>query len=261
MNFTRKSVVNLVTAGLLGFSSVSTATVINKLAMKVNDSSASVGTVIDPYLDWVNSGGVNEGVSGATALVNNGIDYKDSWVDSNWSDVLSVRVSMYNQGSEVAFIDFNAAGTTKSNFFSQANVTSSSWTNIGGGNFFSIAGDDFYNRNWFVENNYGGCGVDRGWMVVLENNSGPCNWDNVGRSLLGSSSRGFLYSTLFTTSPYHGNWNNTNDFAAADLFAVSVKYDDGSTTAPVPAANTVLLLGTGLVGFAATLKRRKARKA
>lgn len=255
MNHTKKNVMGLLSAGLLGFSSVSSATVINKVVMKVSDNPMKTGTVIDPHLDWLNAGGVNEGVAGAAVLVNNGIDYKDSWVDSNWSEILSVRVSMYSQGSEVAHIDFNGAGTTKSDFFQLANVTGSSWTGVGGGNFFSIAGDPGNQRHWFVQNNYGGCSVDRGWMVVLEARSGPCTWDNTGRLALGDTTRGFLYSTLTS----HGNWNISSEYGVADVFAVSVSYDDGTVPpTPAPVASTALLLSGGLAGFAA-LRRRRIR--
>ena len=65
------------------------------LAMKVSDlapATASAG-YIDPWQTWGNGGGWNEGVAGATSLTNNGIDYMNSFVDTNWGDVLSVRVS------------------------------------------------------------------------------------------------------------------------------------------------------------------------
>ena len=73
---------------------------------------------------------------------------------------------MYNSdGVEVADIDFSP-GTGKSDFFQPGNVTGSNYTDLGSfsGNFFSESGDT--ERKWFVNENYGGCSSDTGWIVV-----------------------------------------------------------------------------------------------
>jgi hypothetical protein len=224
------------------------------LAMKVSDlepATASAG-YIDPLQDWINAGGHNEGVAGATSLTNNGIDYKNSFVDTNWGDVLSVRVSYYSQGLEVAFALFSP-GTSKSDFFASANVLSSSWTDLGSGafNHFSIAGDSGINRHWFANRFYGGCGNDPGHMVVLDRGTAasfPCAWEDDRLAIVGDPTRAFLYSTASDSS----NW--LTDTGIADVFAVHVNVAMETVDTPEPA--TLGLLAVGAVGLAAAARRR-----
>ncbi len=247
----------LLTASVLAFAaSAAQASSVTRLVLKASDASAASGTsVVDPYLDWVNSGSVNQGVAGATSLSNNGVDYKDSWVDTNWADVQSVRVSMFSQSAEVAFMEFDAAGTTKSNFFAAANLTSSTWGASGPqspftGNYFSIAGHSTIDRHWFVNQSYAGCPSDFGWMVVLDGRANPnyaCSWENT-RTDAGSTTRGFLYSLETGLT----DWQDGR-VGIADVFAVSVTYD----AAPIPVPASGLLLAGG-IGALALRKRRKA---
>ena len=252
-------------AALLSLSAAEAATV-SRVVLKANDTTAQIGTRVDPYLDWINNTGVNEGVAGADSLVNNGIDLKDSWVDSNWGLVSSVRVSMYAQGNEVAYLEFAAAGTTKTNFFDLANLTASTWGTTGfpgqdlvnpffSGQFFSIAGSIGNDRHWYVNNNWGGCGIDRGWFVVLDDTASPgyvCSWENIGVTRTGSNDRGFMYSMRAGASPDHQNFNNPG-IGIADLFAVTVTYDDANVV-PLPGAGGLLLT---VMGGMAVLRRRK----
>lgn len=250
---------------LLSVSAAQAAT-ISRVVLKASDSSAATAPTVDPYLDWINAGGVNEGVAGAADTVNNGIDFKDSWVDTNWGLVDSARVSFFTGGQEVAFLEFATAGTTKSNFFDLANLTSSTWGTTGGpdpfpgqhplphtnGQYFSIAGSIGNDRHWYVNHNWGGCGIDRGWFVVLDGTTAPnyvCNWEDIGAGALGSNSRGFMYSTLGG----YQNFNNST-IGIADTFAVSVTYTD---MAPVPVPASALLLGSAIGGLALRRRRRK----
>lgn len=226
------------------------ASSVTRLVLKASDALAAPGTtVVDPYLDWANAGGVNEGVAGATSVANNGIDYKDSWVDTNWGDVDSVRVSMFSNSVEVAYLEFDAAGTSKTDFFALANLTSSSWTDTGvPNNFFSIEGSATNDRHWYVNRNWGGCGSDAGWMVVLDGRASPsyaCSWEN-DETGPGSANRGFLYSAGSAVENF-----TTGNIGVADVFAVSV------TTAPVPVPASGLLLAGG-IGALVLRQRRKA---
>ena len=227
----------------------------SRLVLKVSDATPGA---IDPNADWINNGGFNMGTPGAKTLLNNGIDFKDSFVDTNWIDVLTVRVSMYNQGNEVAFIEFDAAGTTKTDFFAQSNVTASNWALLAGGhNFFSIPGGGF-ERHWFVNTQYGGCGNDSGHFLVLDGSNGACPWENT-RSGAGKDTRLFLYSTLGPTDGTFGdgaiNWNdNTGGVGQADVFAVHVTtHVDLPATAAMSAAGVVTFV---LLSYRRQLTRR-----
>ncbi|MCP5152318.1 MAG: hypothetical protein H6983_14160 [Ectothiorhodospiraceae bacterium] len=235
----------------LGLTPAVEAVPVSMLAMKITDS-APPG--LDAFQGWVDAGGFNEGVAGATDLVNNGLDFKDDFVDTNWADVLSVRVSMFSGGVEQAYVEFDAAGTSKTDFFTQANVSDSTWSDATGtGNFFSIAGDPGIDRHWFINNNYGGCGSDVGHLVVIDGDgSQPCSWETgrLGSVAGGSPNRAFLYSTASTEV----NWNGSS-VGVADVFAVFVTVDrPTSVDEPAPLA----LLGLTLSGLVAVRRRRRA---
>lgn len=241
------------------------AATVNRVVMKASDHGTPGYPVVDPYLDWIGTGGVNEGVVGADSVANNGIDFKDSWVDSNWGLVETVRVSMYSAEREVAYLEFDAAGTTKSDFFDLANLTGSTWGTAGfpgqdpvnpfsSGQFFSIEGSVNNDRHWYVNNNWGGCGADRGWFVVLDNTtSNVCGWENTGSTALGANGRGFMYSIL--GGP--GNFNLSSNVGVADVFAVSVTYDDGNNPPAIPVPGAAVLLASGLGGLGALRRRKK----
>ncbi|ARE39966.1 hypothetical protein RGUI_1825 [Rhodovulum sp. P5] len=225
------------------------------LAMKLSDLTpdASSAGRLDAYSGWTDGTGWNEGVAGATDLVNNGIDYRNGSID--WAEVESVRVSMYSQGSEVAYVEFDAAGTTMTDFFAVANVSGSSWpddltTDVH--NYFSIAGHTSNDRHWYINRNYGGCGSDVGHMVVLDGDGADaCSWETTRTDDIGLTNRGFLYSTLTTDT----NWNNTGgQVGVADVFAVHV-----TVGGDVPLPASLVLMGTALGGLGAA--RRFARKA
>jgi hypothetical protein len=220
------------------------------LAMKLSDSTPSTSD-LDAFLGWRDAGGFNEGNAAAQLLIDNGLDYKNSIVDTDWASVLSVRVAMYRNGLEQKFIQFSP-GTSKINFFTAANVTASSYTDLGdGGNFFSIAGDSGIDRHWFINNNYGGCGNDVGQWVVLDRRttSYVCGWEENRDHLVGSADRGFLYAP----GTQEANWNNAN-VGIADVHAVFVTIDIAQVI-PEPETHALLAAGLGLLGFVA---RRRA---
>lgn len=238
------------TALVLGMAAGSAgAAPVTDLIFKLSDNGTNQ---INAFTGWTNTGSFNEGNVTAQMLVNNGLDYKSSLVDAWPSDLLSVRVAFYSGGVEQAFIEFDPTGTTKNNFFTQANVTSSTWSDVTGpGNFFSIPGDPTYGRHWFVNNNYGGCASDTGHMVVLDGANLPCTWEGSRTSILGSANRGFLYSTASTEV----NWNS-GSVGVADVFAVFATYDV-PTAVPAPAGVAFLGLGVSALGLAL---RRRTRK-
>lgn len=229
------------------FASVAVPTT-TEVVFKLNDSASYTGTKADALTSWTGTGGINEGVAGATELTENGIDYKSSFIDTNWSDVISVLVGIYNGGLLQAYVEFDAAGTTKENFFTLGNVLSSSWTDIttSGHNFFSIAGSTGNDRHWYINTHWGGCGSDTGHMVVLDGPSATaCNWEDI-KVPGGDDTRAFLYAIGSEDQNYNGT-----GIGQGDVFAVSVTY--AISTVPVPASGLLLLGALGAAG----LKRRR----
>lgn len=236
------------------------AATVDRVVLKVNDAADLSGNgLLDPYLTWVNSGGFNEGIANASDLVANGLDFKDSFVDSHWDQVLSVRVSMYSQGVERAWITFGP-GTDRQDFFRRDNIVASSWDHpatgiaVTGNNFFSVAGDAAINRHWFVNRNYGGCNNDAGFMLVFDGSYRACSWEDTRTGVIGPNTRGLFYSAGPGFTNYH--YNAPYRYEVADVFAVSVTLPG----AQVPLPGTAILLGSALLAAgAATRIRRKAR--
>lgn len=241
----KKSITSiLLSAGLLaGITLNANAAPVTELVFKLGVDSM---TKLDAYTGWTTAGGFNEGNAVAQQLDNAALDFKSTLVD-NWpiADMSNVRVAFYIQGVEQAYIDFDPAGTSNTSFFAAGNVTGSNWIDLAGsGNYFSIDGHEAIDRHWFINNNYGGCTVDVGHMVVIDTaTSQPCSWEN-GRV---SNGRAFLYSTASTEE----NWT-TGNIGVADVFAVFVTRDvqapPPATGVPVPAP--LALLGLGLVALA-----------
>lgn len=217
------------------------------LAMKLSDSTPAASD-LDAHLGWVNDGGFNEGNAAAQLLIDNGLDYKNSIVDTDWANVSSVRVAMYRGGTEQAFIQFSP-GTSKADFFSAANVTASTYTDLGdGGNHFSIAGESSIDRHWYINNNYGGCPSDVGQWVVLDRRPDYfCAWEDNRVDDVGSTDRGFLYAL----GPVEQNWT-TGAIGAADVHAVFVTID----IAQVPAPGTLALVAIGMLVLGVGGRRR-----
>ncbi|MCW8891378.1 MAG: hypothetical protein OQL20_12030 [Sedimenticola sp.] len=232
------------TAGLLNSAQ---AALVTDVVFKLGVNST---VKLDAYTGWTTAGSF--GVAGDSHVTDSTKDYRSTLIDTWPNTMTSVRVSMFKQGVEQAFIDFDPSGTSSTNFFTTGNVTGSSWTDITSAphNFFSIAGDDFYDRHWFVNRNYGGCSVDVGHMVVIDSDgSQPCGWET--NRLV--NDRAFLYST----TAINENWNQTNgDIGLADVFAVSITRNVPDTgTVPVPAP--LALIGLGLLGLGI---RRKTKQ-
>ena len=108
-----------------------------------------------------------------------------------------VRVVLYKNGSEVLSMSFNAVGTNRLNWFSQAKLLSSPWTDLKNASHllhFDISGS--HKRYFEITRNYGGCLTDQGWLVVR---NGACPLETHGSS----SSSSIRFSKLRTET----NWN------------------------------------------------------
>ena len=81
---------------------------------------------------------------------------------------------LYNDGTEVASLNFSAIGTDKLSWFSQSNLVESPWTDLKTATdlqAFSIAGDA---RLFEISDAYRGCPNDFGWFLITEQH---CHWE------------------------------------------------------------------------------------
>ena len=95
-------------------------------------------------------------------------------------------------------MSFNAVGTNRRNWFSQAKLLSSPWTDLKTASHlqhFDITGS--HKRYFEITHNYGGCDNDQGWLVV---GNGECPWERDGSS----NSSSIRFSKLRTET----NWNH-----------------------------------------------------
>ena len=112
---------------------------------------------------------------------------------------------LYKSGKEEAVLRFNAANSDNVNWFSAANVLESPWQDIltAKKNYFSIGGPCYTTgcRNFHINNVYGGCPADVGWLSVGE--SATCSWEK--RFPAGVK---LIYSKVAT----HANYNSFSEF-------------------------------------------------
>ncbi|XP_070568448.1 uncharacterized protein [Ptychodera flava] len=130
--------------------------------------------------------GLNEDVQGARALTNEFQGHYKNHLMDKWEGigVTEVKVALYTGGKEKASLLFNGISSDKESWFSNERLRSSPWDDLmdtklengKDGQYFSVAGDDGINRHFYINNNYGGCGNDAGWLVVVDDGSTVCNW-------------------------------------------------------------------------------------
>ncbi|XP_071785298.1 uncharacterized protein [Asterias amurensis] len=108
-------------------------------------------------------------------------------------NIKQVKLSLYDQTGVQVEVIFNGKDSDISNWFDKERLVSSPWSDLtttSHTNYFSIDGhaESGLMRRFFINMNYGGCGVDRGWLVVLDSKD-HCQWGHF------SSYPTILYST------------------------------------------------------------------
>ncbi|KAK7114310.1 uncharacterized protein [Littorina saxatilis] len=132
--------------------------------------------------------------------------------------IARVRVGVYKDNVEQRFFEFNGNSSNFDNWFSQSRLINNSYTDLSATqatpNFFSIVGDQAFGRPFFINNNYGGCDNDAGWLMVSDKADPPCPWEK--RNTTNS------YPVIFFSSANAKSiYSITN--AIADTLVISVK--------------------------------------
>ncbi|XP_072017483.1 uncharacterized protein, partial [Amphiura filiformis] len=172
----------------------------------------------DPYKVWQrNEPGIEEIPEARQLTTNFTGHYKSSFaVDWETRNIDKVMVVLLDYtGVELMTLQFNGTDSNSSNWFSKDRLLSSPYDDIDSEpqNYFSVEGDTFVERRWFINMNYYGCDNDAGWMVVAYDFTPDCAWER--KNLLPA----FLYS-LKTT---YINWNNNTDIQPLGLESGLVK--------------------------------------
>lgn len=152
----------------------------------------SAGVVGDPYAIWTGSSlndadptllGTGQSASHYLSRIvpewNSGCGYAFS----------RAAIRLYTEGVRAdKYFVFDTSGTTRESWFSAEKLVSHAYPvnppdegdTSGSGGFFSIAGDANFNRRFFVNDVYGGCVNDFGWLVARASGttpSGTCPWE------------------------------------------------------------------------------------
>ncbi|XP_038054986.1 uncharacterized protein LOC119727198 [Patiria miniata] len=136
-----------------------------------------------------------------------GVSLYDMWTAMNWNssyeasghrrdnslyqawrngqlNVRRVNLSLHDSSGVRAELIFSGTGSDIKSWFTQTRLISSSWDDLksaqltgGRGQYFSIYGINQRDWRFHINNNFGGCKGDGGWLVVIESNSLVCPWD------------------------------------------------------------------------------------
>ena len=177
------------------------------------------GSGTDAYSLWTSSSPQNEAAHVVLSVdTTSTLNYVNRLVTGYWNSagvtISQARVHVYTAGALQCFVKFNAAGSSSTNWFGRSTYVSSSWTDIlsNGQNFFSLIGDPGSIRRFYINQNYGGCPSDVGWIVASSNNPG-CPYE---------SNHPNKPAILCSAASTAVSWSS-GSVAVGDLLAVFVK--------------------------------------
>ncbi|XP_060079353.1 uncharacterized protein LOC132558769 [Ylistrum balloti] len=142
---------------------------------------------ISPYNAWMGTLSlptlVEEGclllmnTSTCTTIYRN--DILNTWDSESISEV---KLELYQAGVTVVNIRFNGTGSNYTDWFSIDRLIDSSWDAMSKSrdfNHFTLLATE--KRRFFINQNYGGCPNDVGWMAVIDagSNIAGCAWDSM----------------------------------------------------------------------------------
>jgi hypothetical protein len=183
------------------------------LVYKVNkDVDADIVTL------FANDSVLNEDQKQHATLTATGAHYKNRIAAKYWNaggvTLSQALVAVCNDGKPAKTLRFNLTGTTKDNWYQNDKLLASDWSDLTGQGvqYFSIPGDSGNGRHWYINNNYGGCPADAGWLIV-DRGPHPCGWE---------TSRDPPVSILYSNAGGYSNWNS-GSIVEAQVFAVLVR--------------------------------------
>ncbi|KAK7476344.1 hypothetical protein BaRGS_00032403 [Batillaria attramentaria] len=142
-----------------------------------------------------------------------------SRVLDNWSTygVHQVKLSLYQRGREMAWVIFNAAGTTYDNWLDRARVVSSSWFDVrySPSNYFSVTGDTLRARHFFMNSHSKGCPDVVGWLAIKDRPD-PCPWGQK------SAYPAFIFSSTASKINYNIPGTNWHALTHAEFHVASL---------------------------------------
>lgn len=117
-----------------------------------------------------------------------------------WFLFYQARVALYEGNNAVKELKFNAQGSDKMNWFQLDKLTQVNppWIDIrtASQNYFTIDGSD--DRSFFINNVYGGCPKDTGWMAITGfSSSTSCDWEK----------HHALHAVVYSNQTQRTNWN------------------------------------------------------
>lgn len=143
-------------------------------------------------------------------------DYVSDFHVAAWSAFTEVRVEILTGTVATKFIEFDAIGSTPTDWFSAGRHTTSSWTDLptdpnwdgsAQGRFFSI--DPGGSRKFYVNRTWGGCPADRGWLMISFTDF--CPWER--RTTQPNE-------ILYSVGPTEALWNDVNQVGYGDAFLI-----------------------------------------
>ena len=150
--------------------------------------------------------------------------YVSGYITNYWNKggvtVTDVRAHVYKAGAIQKFWKFDGKMSTSISWFTNTKLISSSYMDLPAGpfNYFAILGDNANGRNWFINRQYGGCGVDAGWLV-LDTTPDPCTWESNNNKV---SPLRIVYAAGQTFASWQSAADN-NQLGVADAYAVFVR--------------------------------------
>ncbi|XP_060079373.1 uncharacterized protein LOC132558784 [Ylistrum balloti] len=139
-------------------------------------------------------------------------EHLNTWNSENISEV---KLELYKAGVRVVNIRFDGKGSNYIDWFGTNRLIDSGWKTMSKSRLFehfSIYG--FCWRKFYINQSFGGCSNDQGWMVVIDVNleSCSCRYD------IQSDRPAFLFAPGEDIT----RWNNHN-YDRADVLAIFIK--------------------------------------